>query len=123
MKKFFYVFPILLFITIIAFYFVAYIALRILRALSVLFIARLDLTIPLLFGSIFNPSAALDVILLNFVMLAPFASMSDIVTLYIIGISLISLILVTFVYKSFTNKDIIKPRKAIEEEFEFSYIS
>ncbi len=123
MKKFFYVFPILLFITIIAFYFVAYIALRILRALSVLFIARLDLTIPLLFGSIFNSSVALDVILLNFVMLAPFTSMSDIVTLYIVGISLISVILVTFVYKSFTNKDIIKPRKAIEEEFEFSYIS
>lgn len=123
MKKCLYVLSALLIVAIIAFYFVAYIALRILRALSVLFIARLDLTIPLLFGSLFNPSAALDVILLNFVMLEPFTSMSDIVTLYIIGISLISVILVTVFYKSFTNKDIIKPRKAIEEEFEFSYIS
>ena len=123
MKKCLYVLSALLIVAIIAFYFVAYIALRILRALSVLFIARLDLTIPLLFGSLFNPSAALDVILLNFVMLEPFTSMSDIVTLYIIGISLISVILVTVFYKSFTNKDIVKPRKAIEEEFELSYIA
>ena len=122
MKKFFYVFPILLFITIIAFYFVAYIALRILRALSVLFIARLDLTIPLLFGSIFNPSAALDVILLNFVMLEPFTSMSDIVALYIVGFSLISFILVTFLYKNFTNKTHIKMQSPIEQNNEFSYI-
>ncbi len=122
MKKFFYVFPILLFITIIAFYFVAYIALRILRALSVLFIVRLDLTIPLLFGSIFNPSAAIDVILLNFIMLEPFTSISDIFVLYITGFSVISIILVAFFYKKFTLKK-VEYKKPIESEFNFSYLS
>lgn len=122
MKKVFYVFPVLLLISLISFYLVAYIAIRILKALSVLFIARLDLTIPLLLGSFFNPSAALDVFLLNFVMLEPFTSMSDIVALYIVGFSLISFILVTFIYKNITNKTHIKMQSPIEQNNGFSYI-
>lgn len=121
MKKVFYVFPVLLLISLISFYLIAYIAIRFLKTLSVLFIARLDLTIPLLLGSFFNPSAALDVFLLNFVMLEPFTSMSDIVALYIVGFSLISFILVTFLYKNFTNKANIKIQNPIEQNNGFSY--
>ena len=121
MKKVFYVFPVLLLISLISFYIIAYIAIRFLKTLSVLFIARLDLTIPLLLGSFFNPSAALDVFLLNFVMLEPFTSMSDIVALYIVGFSLISFILITFLYKNFTNKANIKIQNPIEQNNGFSY--
>ena len=122
MKKVFYVFSVLLIIAIIVLYFVSYLAIRILKAFSLLLLARIDLTIPLILGSIFNPSAAIDVILLNFIMLEPFTSISDIFVLYITGFSVISIILVAFFYKKFTLKK-VEYKKPIESEFNFSYLS
>ena len=121
MKKVFYVFSVLLIITIIVLYFVSYLAIRILKAFSLLLLARIDLTIPLILGSIFNPSAAIDVILLNFIMLEPFTSISDIFVLYITGFSVISIIIVAIFYKKFTIKNTIDSNKVLNQEFDFSY--
>ena len=119
MKKVFYVFSVLLIIAIIVLYFVSYLAIRILKAFSLLLLTRIDLTVPLILGSIFNPSAAIDVILLNFI---PFTSISDIFVLYITGFSVISIILVAFFYKKFTLKK-VEYKKPIESKFNFSYLS
>lgn len=121
MKKVFYVFSVLLIIAIIVLYFVSYLAIRILKAFSLLLLARIDLTIPLILGSIFNPSAAIDVILLNFIMLEPFTSISDIFVLYITGFSVISIIIVAIFYKKFTIKNTIDSNKVLNQEFDFSY--
>ena len=102
MKKFLYIFSGLLIITILALYFVSSIAMRIFRILGMLLIARLDLTLPLIFGSLFSPTAAIDVILVNFIILEPFISVTDIFALSIITFSVISVILVTFFYKNLT---------------------
>lgn len=123
MKKLFYIFPVLLIIGIIVFYIILSLGMRVLKALGILLLARLDLTIPLVLGSIFNPTAALDVILLNFIMLQPFTSLSDICVLYIVGFSVISIILVMFFYKKFTIKDNIETKKVMKSEFNFSFIS
>lgn len=123
MKKLFYIFPVLLIIGIIVFYIILSVGMRVLKALGILLLARLDLTIPLVLGSIFNPTAALDVILLNFIMLEPFTSLSDICVLYIVGFSVISIILFTFFYKKFTIKDNIETKKVMKSEFSFSFIS
>ena len=121
MKKVFYVFSVLLIIAIIVLYFVSYLAIRTLKAFSLLLLARIDLTIPLILGSIFNPSAAIDVILLNFIMLEPFTSISDIFVLYITGFSVISIIIVAIFYKKFTIKNTIDSNKVLNQEFDFSY--
>ena len=123
MKKLFYIFPVLLIIGIIVFYIILSVGMRVLKALGILLLARLDLTIPLVLGSIFNPTAALDVILLNFIVLQPFTSLSDICVLYIVGFSVISIILVSFFYKKFTIKDNIETKKVTKSEFNFSFIS
>ena len=123
MKKLFYIFPVLLIIGIIVFYIILSIGMRVLKTLGILLLARLDLTIPLVLGSIFNPTAALDVILLNFIVLQPFTSLSDICVLYIVGFSVISIILITFFYKKFTIKDNIETKKVMKSEFNFSFIS
>ena len=102
MKKFLYIFSGLLIITILAIYFVSSIAMRIFKILGMLLIARLDLTLPLIFGSLFSPTAAIDVILVNFIILEPFISVTDIFALSIITFSVISVILVTFFYKNLT---------------------
>lgn len=102
MKKFLYIFSGLLIITILALYFVSSIAMRIFRILGMLLIARLDLTLPLIFGSLFSPTAAIDVILVNFIILEPLISVTDIFALSIITFSVISVILVTFFYKNLT---------------------
>lgn len=121
MKKVFYIFPVLLIIGIIVLYIILFIALRVLKALSILLLARLDLIIPLILGSIFSPTAALDVILLNFILLEPFNSLSDICALYIIGFSVISIIIVAIFYKKFTIKNTIDSNKVLNQEFDFSY--
>ena len=121
MKKVFYIFPVLLIIGIIVLYIILFIALRVLKALSILLLARVDLVIPLILGSIFSPTAALDVILLNFILLEPFNSLSDICTLYIVGFSVISIIIVAIFYKRFTIKNTIDSNKPLNQEFDFSY--
>ena len=121
MKKVFYIFPVLLIIGIIVLHIILFIALRVLKALSILLLARLDLVIPLILGSIFSPTAALDVILLNFILLEPFNSLSDICALYIIGFSVVSIIIVAIFYKKFTIKNTIDSNKALNQEFDFSY--
>lgn len=123
MKKFLYIFSGLLIITILALYFVSSIAMRIFKILGMLLIARLDLTLPLIFGSLFSPIAAIDVILVNFIILEPFISVTDIFALSIITFSVISVILVTFFYKNLTLSKKVKSLEQKESRNNFLCLS
>ena len=116
MKKFFYIFPLLLVISIIISYIVLSLTFRLLKAVLILSLTRLDLTLPLLFGSLFNTKAAFDVVMINFIILESCTSLSDILTISIFLFSTLSIALIVLFLKEHTYKPQSKIKSSISPE-------
>ena len=93
MKKLIYIFPILLLIAFTVFSFALFLVSRILKALAIIFVARLDIFLPLLFGTMFSARATVDVILANFLAFESIASMSDLFAIALITSAAFSIII------------------------------
>lgn len=92
-KKLIYIFPILLLIAFTVFSFALFLVSRILKALAIIFVARLDIFLPLLFGTMFSARATVDVILANFLAFESIASMSDLFAIALITSAAFSIII------------------------------